>query len=145
MASLIKYDRRPFGNRTLDFVGLTKFYCEFDYVPLPNPIERLVFDWVRLPNGSIRYTAEKGESYTFQFGMLDARREKSLALKSKQPQTQRLIQANMFLLHFSSLAKQSGHCNRRREAVCFQKSKQKDAQEPCTFPPRHMTVESPLA
>ena len=44
MTSLIKYDRRPFGNRTLDFVRLTKFYCEFDYVPLPNPIERLVFD-----------------------------------------------------------------------------------------------------
>ena len=51
MASLIKYDRRPFGNRTLDFVRLTKFNCEFDYVSLPNPIERLVFDWVRL--GSI--------------------------------------------------------------------------------------------
>ena len=43
----IEYDRRPFGNRTFDFVRLTKFHCEFDYVRLPNPIERLVFDWVR--------------------------------------------------------------------------------------------------
>ena len=145
MASLIKYDRRPFGNRTLDFVRLTKFYCEFDYVPLPNPIERLVFDWVRLPNRSIRYAGEKGQSNTFQFRMLDARWEKSLALKSKQRQTQCRIQASMYLLHFSSLAKQSGHCNRRREAVCFQKSKQKDAEEPCTFPPRHTTIERPLA
>ena len=79
MANLIEYDRRPFGNRTLDFVRLTKFYCEFDYVPLPNPIEQLVFDWVRLPNRSIRNAGEKGHSYTFQFRMLDARCEKSLA------------------------------------------------------------------
>ena len=43
----IEYDHRPFGNRTFDFVRLTKFYCEFDYVRLPNLIERLVFDWVR--------------------------------------------------------------------------------------------------
>ena len=41
----IENDCRPFGNRTFDYVRLTKFYCEFDYVRLPNPIERLVFDW----------------------------------------------------------------------------------------------------
>ena len=47
---LIEYDCRPFGNRTFDCVRLTKFHCEFDYVRLQNPIERLVFDWVRSPN-----------------------------------------------------------------------------------------------
>ena len=41
IASLIGYDRSPFGNWTLDFVRLTKFYCDFDYVRIPNPIERL--------------------------------------------------------------------------------------------------------
>ncbi len=46
----ILFDCQLFSNRTFDFVRLTKFYCEFDYVRLPNPIERLVFDWVRLPN-----------------------------------------------------------------------------------------------
>ena len=48
IASLIEYDRRPFGNRTFDFVRSTKIYCEFDYVRLPKPFERLVIDWVRL-------------------------------------------------------------------------------------------------
>lgn len=43
----IEYDHRPFGNRAFDFVRLTKFYWEFDYVRLLNPMERLVFDWVR--------------------------------------------------------------------------------------------------
>ena len=47
-ARLIEYDRLPFSNRAIDFVRLTKFYCEFDYVRLPNPIKRVVFDWVRL-------------------------------------------------------------------------------------------------
>ena len=46
-------DRR--GNRTFDWVRLAKFYCEFDYVRLNSAIERLVFDWVRLPNCSIGY------------------------------------------------------------------------------------------
>jgi len=41
----IENDCRPFGNRTFDYVRLTKFYCEFDYVRLPNLIERVVFDW----------------------------------------------------------------------------------------------------
>ena len=45
----IEYDCWGFGYRTFDFVRLTKFYCEIDYVRLPDPIERLVFDWVRLP------------------------------------------------------------------------------------------------
>ena len=44
-----------YGNRTFDCVRLAKFYCEFDYVRLSSAIERLVFDWVRLPNCSIRY------------------------------------------------------------------------------------------
>lgn len=43
----IECDRRPFGNRTFGFVRLTKFHCQFDYVRLPNPIDRLLFDWVR--------------------------------------------------------------------------------------------------
>lgn len=81
MASLIKYDRRPFGNQTLDFVRLTKFYCEFDYVPLPNPIERLVLDWVRLPNGLIRYAGEKGHSYDIP--VRNARCEKGKILSFK--------------------------------------------------------------
>ncbi len=47
---LILFDCQLLGNRTFNFVGLTKFYCEFDCVRLPSPIERLVFDWVRLQN-----------------------------------------------------------------------------------------------
>lgn len=35
-ARLIEHDRLPFSNRAIDFVRLTKFYCEFDYVRLPN-------------------------------------------------------------------------------------------------------------
>ena len=50
-----EFDYRSFGNRTFDCVRLAKFYCEFDYVRLSSAIERLVFDWVRLPNCSIRY------------------------------------------------------------------------------------------
>ena len=46
-------NRQSFGNRTFDCVRLAKFYCEFDYVRLSSVIERLVFDWVRLPNCSI--------------------------------------------------------------------------------------------
>ena len=48
IASLIEYDCQPFGNQTFDFVRLAKFYWELDNVRLPNPIERLVFDWVQL-------------------------------------------------------------------------------------------------
>ena len=48
IASLIENDCQPFGNQTFDFVRLTKLYWELDYVQLPNPIEQLVFDWVRL-------------------------------------------------------------------------------------------------
>ena len=44
-----EYYRRPFSNQTFDFVQLTKCYCEFDYVRLPNPIV-----------GSIRYAENKG-------------------------------------------------------------------------------------
>ena len=44
------FDCRPFDNRTFECVRLTKCFCEFDYVRLPNTIERLVFDFVRLPN-----------------------------------------------------------------------------------------------
>ena len=45
----IECDCQLFGNRTFDFFRVTKFYCKFDYyVRLPSPIERLVFDWVRL-------------------------------------------------------------------------------------------------
>ena len=62
----------------------------------------------------------------------------------QRPQVQRRIQANMFLFHFSSLATQSGPCNRRQAAVCFHKSKQKDGEEPRTNPPRHTTVENLL-
>ena len=51
----IEFDERSFGNRTFDCVLLAKFYCEFDYVRLSSAIERLVFDWVLLPNCSIRY------------------------------------------------------------------------------------------
>ena len=43
------YDRRPFSNQTFNFVWLTKCYCEFDYVWLPNPIVHL-----------IRYAGNKG-------------------------------------------------------------------------------------
>ena len=72
------------------------------------------------------------------------REAKNAQLKMfKQPQIQHRIQTNMSLFHFTSLAKQSGHCNRRQAAVCFQKSKQKDAEEACTFPPRQTT--DPLA
>ena len=49
----IGFDYQSFGNRTFDCVRLAKFYCEFDYVRLSSAIERLVFDWVRLPNCSI--------------------------------------------------------------------------------------------
>ena len=38
-----------------DYVRLAKFYCEVDYVRLSSAIERLVFDWVRLPNCAIGY------------------------------------------------------------------------------------------
>ena len=49
----IEFDYWSFGNRTFDCVRLAKFYCEFDYVRLSSAIiERLVFDWVRLPNCS---------------------------------------------------------------------------------------------
>ena len=48
-----EFDYRSFGNRTFDCVRLAKLYCEFDYVRLSSAIERLVFDWVRLPNCSI--------------------------------------------------------------------------------------------
>ena len=51
----IELDYRSFGNRPFDSVRLAKFYREFDYVRLSSAIERLVFDWVRLPNCSIRY------------------------------------------------------------------------------------------
>ena len=49
----IGFDYQSFGDRTFDCVRLAKFYCEFDYVRLSSAIERLVFDWVRLPNCSI--------------------------------------------------------------------------------------------
>ena len=49
------FDYRSFVNQTFDCVRLAKFYCEFDYVRLSSAIEQLVFDWVRLPNCSIRY------------------------------------------------------------------------------------------
>ena len=144
MASLIEYDRRPFGNRTLDFVRLNKFYCEFDYVPLPNPIDQcsIGFDYrtVELDTPGRKDKAIHSSSGR---SMRDA---KNPQLKmSKQPQIQRRIQSNMYLLYFTSLAKQSGHCNRRQEAFCFKKSMQKDAEEPCTFPPRHTTVEITLS
>ena len=50
----IEFDYRLFGNRTFDYVRLAKFYCEFDYVRLSSAIVRLVFDWVRLPTGTVR-------------------------------------------------------------------------------------------
>ena len=49
----IGFDYQSFGNRTFDCLRLGKFYYEFDYVRLSSAIERLVFDWVRLPNCSI--------------------------------------------------------------------------------------------
>ena len=49
----IGFDYQSFGNRTFYCVRLAKFYCEFDYVRLSSAIERLVFEWVRLPNCSI--------------------------------------------------------------------------------------------
>ena len=51
----IQFDSPSFGNRTFDCVWLAKFYSKFDWVRLRSAIERLVFDWVRLPNCSIRY------------------------------------------------------------------------------------------
>ena len=54
----IGFDYQSFGNRTFDCVRLAKFYCEFDYVRLSSAIERLVFDWVRLPNCSIGYVGD---------------------------------------------------------------------------------------
>ena len=48
ITSLIEYDYQPFGNQKCDFVQFAKLYWELDYVQLPNSIERLVFDWVRL-------------------------------------------------------------------------------------------------
>ena len=50
----IEFDYRAFDNRTFDCIRLAEFYCEFDYVRLSSAIERLVFDWVRLSNCSIR-------------------------------------------------------------------------------------------
>ena len=50
----IEFDYWSFGNRTFDCIRLAKFYCEFDYVRLSSAIERLVFDWARLPNCSKR-------------------------------------------------------------------------------------------
>ena len=50
-----EFDYRPFGNRTVECVRLAKCYCEFDYVLFGSAIERVAFDWVRLPNCSIRY------------------------------------------------------------------------------------------
>ena len=47
-------------NRTFDCVHLAKYYCEFD-VRLSLAIERVVFDWARLPNCSIRYPGHKSE------------------------------------------------------------------------------------
>lgn len=38
----------------IDCAWLTKLYCEFDYVGLPNLIAKLVFDWVRSRN-QIKY------------------------------------------------------------------------------------------
>ena len=52
---LIVFDCRPFDNRTFDFVRFTKFLCEFDLIQFPNRIERLLFDFVRSPERSIRY------------------------------------------------------------------------------------------
>ena len=49
----IGFDYQSFGNRTFDCVRLAKFYCEFAYVRSSSAIERLVFDWVRLPHCSI--------------------------------------------------------------------------------------------
>ena len=49
----IGFDYQSFGNRTFDCVRLAKFYCEFSYVRSSSAIERLVFDWVRLPHCSI--------------------------------------------------------------------------------------------
>ena len=40
---------QPFENRTFGCVRLTNFF-EFDYVRFPNTIERLVFEFIRLPN-----------------------------------------------------------------------------------------------
>ena len=51
----IVFDCRPFDNRTFDFVRVTKFLGEFDLVRFSNRIERLLFDFVRSPERSIRY------------------------------------------------------------------------------------------
>ena len=57
----IEFDYRSLGNRTFNCVQLVKFYCEFDKVWLSSVIERLLFDWVRIPNCSISYTRIKTE------------------------------------------------------------------------------------
>ena len=55
----IVFDCRPFDNRTFDFVRFAKLLCEFDLVRFPNRIERLLFDFVRCSQRSIRYAGNK--------------------------------------------------------------------------------------
>ena len=60
-----------------------------------------------------------------KFGKPDARSEKSELEMVELPQIQRGSQAQMPLFRFSSLATQSGPCDRRQAVVCFHKSKVK--------------------
>ena len=55
--------------KTSNCVRLVKFYCGFDYVRLSSAIERLVFDWVRLPNCSISTPDVKQKKNWRKFGI----------------------------------------------------------------------------
>ena len=55
-----RFDYESFVNRTFECVRWAKFYFEFDYVRLSSAIERVVFDWVRVPNWSVRWLDTPG-------------------------------------------------------------------------------------
>ncbi len=64
----------------------------FDFVRLPNPIERLVFDWVRLIFGTILYTPGELNSICSLFSLKCLKFSQDiLASESPKPTSQNCI------------------------------------------------------